>query len=105
MLLKEKKGIVIIIIIIISTLRRREPVELRNQILLTLWVLENPECLRSVADRFDVCKSKAYQVYKRVCRAVVTHLTGECIKFPIGASAQEVMGAFEGKKRYPRCLE
>ena len=99
MLLKEKKGIVIIIIIIISSLRRREPVELRNQILLTLWVLENPESLPSVADRFDVCKSTAYQVYKRVCRAVVTHLTGECIKFPTGASAQGVMGAFEGKKK------
>lgn len=34
--------------------RGRPPVELRKQILLTLWILGNPECLRSVADRFDV---------------------------------------------------
>ena len=37
-----------------STNGEREPVELRKKILLTLWVLGNPECLRSVVDRFNV---------------------------------------------------
>ena len=59
----------------------RPPLELRKQILLTLWILGNAECLRSVADRFDVCKSTAYQLYRRVCIAVVTHLMSDFVNF------------------------
>ena len=81
--------------------RGRPPVELRKQILLTLWILGNPECLRSVADRFDVCRATAYRVYRRVCKAIVRHLMDEFIKFPIGQKAQAVMEAFEGKKGFP----
>ena len=82
-----------------STHGGRLPVELRKQILLTLWVLGNPECLPSVAAIFDVCKSTVYQVYRRVCKAVVyLFLTDECIKSPTGAKGQEVTGVFERKK-------
>ena len=59
--------------------RGRPPVELRKQILLTLWILGNPECLRSVADRFDVCRATVYRVYRRVCKAIVRHLMDEFI--------------------------
>ena len=38
----------------------RAPIPLRKQILLTLWVLGNPESLRSVADRFGMTRSSAY---------------------------------------------
>ena len=79
----------------------RPPVELRRQILLTLWILGNPECLRSVADRFDVCRATAYRVYRRVCKAVVRHLMDEFIKFATGQKSQEVMEAFEEKKGFP----
>lgn len=79
----------------------RPPVELRKQILLTLWILGNPECLRSVADRFDVCRATAYRVYRRVCKAIVRHLMAEFIKFPTGQKAQAAMDAFEGKKGFP----
>jgi len=82
----------------------RPPVELRKQILLSLWVLGNPECLRSVADRFDVCRATAYRVYRRVCIAIVTHLTDEFIKFPTGQKVQEVMDVFERKMGIPGVL-
>ena len=39
-----------------------------------------------------------YQVYRRVCKAVATHVTNEFIKFPAGAKAEEVMKTFERKK-------
>ena len=44
----------------------RPPVlrKLRKQILPTLWILGNPECLRSVAVRFDVCTVTVYRVYR-----------------------------------------
>ena len=44
--------------------RARPPVELRKEILLMLWILRNPECLLSVADRFDICRATAYRVYR-----------------------------------------
>lgn len=78
--------------------RGRPPVELRKQILLTLWILGNPEYLRSVADRFDVCRATAYRVYRRVCKAIVRHLMDEFIKIPTGQKAQAVMEAFEEKR-------
>lgn len=78
--------------------RGRPPVELRKQILLTLWILGNPEYLRSVADRFDVCSATAYRIYRRVCKAIVRHLMDEFIKIPTGQNAQAVMEAFEEKR-------
>ena len=84
--------------------RGRPPVELRKQILITLWILGNPECLRSVADRFDVCRATAYRVYRRVCKAIVRNLMDEFIKFPTGLKAQAVMEAFEEKKGFPGVL-
>ena len=82
----------------------RPPVVLRKQILLTLWVFGDPECLRSVADRFDVCRASAYRVYRRVCKAIVRHLMNEFIKFPTGQKAQAVMEAFERKRGFPGIL-
>ena len=81
--------------------RGRPPVELRKEILLTLWILGNPECLCSVADRFDVCRATAYRVYRRVCKAIVRYLMDEFITIPTGQKAQVVMEAFEEKRGFP----
>ena len=35
-------------------------------------VLENPECLRSVADRFNITKSILSRVYRRICGGLPT---------------------------------
>jgi len=43
-------------------------------------------------------------VYRRVCIAIVTHLTDEFIKFPTGQKAQEVMDVFERKMGIPGVL-
>ena len=55
----------------------RPTIDLRKQILITLWILENPECLRSVADRFDIRKGSAFRVYHRVCGAIANNLSGQ----------------------------
>ena len=44
--------------------RGHPPVEVRKQLLITLWMLGNPECLRLVADQFDVCRATTYRVYR-----------------------------------------
>ena len=84
--------------------RGRPPVELGKQLLLSLWILGNPECLRSVADRFDVCRATGYRVYRRVCKAIVRHLMDEFITIPTGQKAQAVMEVFEEKRGFPAVL-
>ena len=44
----------------------------------TLWVKGNPECLRSIDDRFDVSKASVY----RACRVISTRFMVVFIKFP-----------------------
>ena len=38
----------------------------QKQVLITIWILGNPECLRSVADRFNITKSILFRVYRRI---------------------------------------
>ena len=38
-----------------------------------IWILGNPECLRSVADRFNNTKSILFRVYRRICGATANN--------------------------------
>ena len=49
----------------------------QKQILITVWILGNPECLRSVADRFSITKSIVFRVYRRICRAIANSLSSQ----------------------------
>ena len=49
----------------------------QKQILITIWILGNPECLRSMADRFNITKSILVRFYRRICGATVNNLSGQ----------------------------
>lgn len=66
----------------------KAPVELRKQILITVWILANPECLRSVSDRFNISRSTCYEVYQRICTAIVDNLVHRFIHLPEGDNAR-----------------
>ena len=55
--------------------------DLQNQVLILIWILGNPECLRSVADRFNITKSILFRVYGRICGAIANNLSGQYIKY------------------------
>ena len=78
--------------------------DLEKQVLITMWILGNPECPRSVADRFNVTKSSAFHVYRRICEAICNNLSGQPIKFPSGQRAIDVVQGFEEKRAYPGVL-
>ena len=61
----------------------------------------NQESLRSVADRFDVTRSCAYRVYRRICKAIAVHLSQRFIQFPSGARAREESEKFEETRGFP----
>ena len=84
--------------------RGRQPVSVEKQLLLTLWMLGNPECVRSVSDRFDVTKSSVHRIVRRVCKAIVNNYAKIFIRWPQGERAVEVMETFEQSNGLPRCL-
>ena len=54
---------------------------LEKQLLCTLWVLGNPEALRSIGDRFDMAESTVYNTYRRMVRTINEHLAPKFIKW------------------------
>ena len=61
----------------------RPAIDLQKQVLITIWILGNLECLRSVADRFNITKSLLFRVYHRVCGAIANNLSGQYMKYLI----------------------
>ena len=61
----------------------RSTIDLQKQVLITIWILRNPECLRSVADRFNITKSSAFRVYRKICGAITNNLAGQYMKYPL----------------------
>ena len=64
----------------LPSVRGRPTVEIEKQLLLTLWYLGNPECIRSVSDRFDVTRSTVFRVTTRICKALVNHIAPSFIR-------------------------
>lgn len=82
----------------------RAPVELRKQILITIWMLANPECIRSVSDRFDISRSTCYEVYMRICTAITNNLADRFIHLPEGNDARNTIQKFEEQRGFPGIL-
>ena len=58
----------------------RSATDLQKQVLITIRILGNPECLRSVAARFNITKLILFRVYRRICGAIANNLSGQCMK-------------------------
>ena len=58
----------------------RPAIDLQKQVLITIRILGNPKCLRSVAARFNITKSILFRVYRRICGAIANNLSGQYMK-------------------------
>ena len=58
----------------------RSATDLQKQVLITIRILGNPECLRSVAARFNITKLILFRVYRRICGAISNNLSGQYMK-------------------------
>ena len=58
----------------------RPAIDLQKQVLITIRILGNPKCLRSVAARFNITKSILFRVYCRICGAIANNLSGQYMK-------------------------
>ena len=59
----------------------RSATDLQKQVLITIRILGNPECLRSVAARFNITKLILFRVYRRICGAIANNLSGQYMKY------------------------
>lgn len=85
-------------------LRGRPPVSVEKQLLITMWVLGNPETIRSVSDRFNVTKSSVFRIVRRICHAIVNNLAAQFISWPSGERLKKVAEQFRRKKGLPNCI-
>ena len=74
-----------------------------KQLLITLWYLGNPECIRSVSDRFDVTCSIVLRITTRMCEAVV-NITPHFNQWPTGEGLQQVVEGFNQHNGLLRCI-
>ena len=61
----------------------RPTIDLQKQVLITLWILGNPECLRSVTDRFNITKLILFRVCRRICGAIANNLSGQSVNYQL----------------------
>ena len=59
----------------------RPAIHLQNQVLITIWILGNPKCLRSVADGFNIRKSILLRVYRRICGTIAKNFSVQDMKY------------------------
>lgn len=82
----------------------RIPVELRKQILITIWMLANPESIKLVLDRFDSSRSTCYEVYMRVLTAKTNSLAQRFIHLPEGNNERNTIQKFKEQRGFPGIL-
>ncbi|KAL9977854.1 hypothetical protein ACROYT_G015308 [Oculina patagonica] len=78
----------------------RKPISVEKHLLLTLWFLGNQEPFHSVADRFNVSESCAFNCLRRVCQAL-KNMAGTVIVWPKGERARDVVSGFKAKRGIP----
>ena len=61
----------------------RPAIDLQKQVLITIRILGNPKCLRSVAARFNITKSILFRVYRRICGAIANNLSGQYMNYQL----------------------
>ena len=59
----------------------RPAIDLQNQVLITIWILGKPKCLRSVADGFNIRKSILLRVYRRICGTIAKNFSVQDMKY------------------------
>ncbi|XP_024882531.1 protein ANTAGONIST OF LIKE HETEROCHROMATIN PROTEIN 1-like isoform X1 [Temnothorax curvispinosus] len=75
----------------------------RKQCLLALWRLATPDSLRSISDRFNVGRSTALYITRRVINALI-ELAPTVIKWPTNERVGQVWAGFEANSGFPKVI-
>ncbi|XP_018393379.1 PREDICTED: putative nuclease HARBI1 [Cyphomyrmex costatus] len=75
----------------------------KKQLLLALWRLATPDSLRSISDRFDVGRSTALYITRRIISAI-NKLAPIVIKWPKDERVQQLWTGFETASGFPKVI-
>ncbi|KAJ8968013.1 hypothetical protein NQ317_014266, partial [Molorchus minor] len=81
----------------------RPPLPLEKQMLMCIWYLSNQEGFRSLADRFDVTKSTAYECVRRIIDAIIC-LRQDFIRWPTPVEARRTSIYFKEVNNFPNVI-
>lgn len=85
--------------------QRNPEIPTEKQLLLTLWYLANLECYRTVADRFGVSTSTAWNsVFKILKKILLVNRQYGVIKFPDQNQHNMIIETFQRKNGFPGIL-
>ncbi|XP_055919683.1 putative nuclease HARBI1 [Eupeodes corollae] len=80
----------------------RESTDIEKKIMITLWYLGNPECMRSIADRFGVCIANVFRIITSICDNLIQlNRTKRFIKWPNSDEAARTSAHYLRKTRLP----
>lgn len=81
--------------------RGRPTVKIEKQLLIMAWYLGNPECIRSLSDRFDVSHSAVLRVTTRICNALMNNIAPHFIQWPSGDGLFRTIEGFNENNGLP----
>lgn len=71
----------------------RKKESMQNRLLLTIWTLSNPECFRSIADRFGYSRGNAHKLFIETCTNLES-VVKNYIKWPMVPAARNSVADF-----------
>lgn len=86
-------------IVVDTTSGGRVPVPAKKQLEVLLWTFGNQESYRGIADRFDVTKSSAHRIVKRMVRVFCNDLGPSVLCWPNELRTGHISEAFKEKTR------
>nr|XP_032812966.1 putative nuclease HARBI1 [Petromyzon marinus] len=79
----------------------RPPIPLTKVLLVALWTLATPECLRTIGERFGIPRSSVLTCLRRVCAATINNLMRDYLVWPSPDEFEGIAAEFERQKGFP----
>uniref|UniRef100_A0A3Q2Z7P5 Uncharacterized protein n=1 Tax=Hippocampus comes TaxID=109280 RepID=A0A3Q2Z7P5_HIPCM len=86
------------------TTTMRKPVSVEKRVAITLWKLATNACYRTIGHLFGVAKNTVCVIVHQTCSAIVSEMSQDLIKWPVGDLMNENVRKFEERWGFPQVL-
>uniref|UniRef100_A0A3Q2YV74 DDE Tnp4 domain-containing protein n=1 Tax=Hippocampus comes TaxID=109280 RepID=A0A3Q2YV74_HIPCM len=82
----------------------RKPISVEKRVAITLWKLATNACYRTIGHLFGVAKNTVCVIVHQTCSAIVSEMSQDLIKWPVGDLMSENVRNFEQRWGFPQVL-
>uniref|UniRef100_A0A3Q2XUA1 DDE Tnp4 domain-containing protein n=1 Tax=Hippocampus comes TaxID=109280 RepID=A0A3Q2XUA1_HIPCM len=86
------------------TTTMRKPVSVEKRVAITLWKLATNACYRTIGHLFGVAQNTVCVIVHQTCSAIVSEMSQDLIKWPVGDLMNENVRKFEERWGFPQVL-